>query len=189
MMTIQAGAAKTVAESDPKAAIKAMAAVERAGRQALSEMRQLLSLLVPSTQGANLTPQPSPMDIPEMIAQLAQVGMDVKLDMPSELLETRDYLSPKMGLTVYRITQEAMTNILKHEGQDVGATINIKIEPDLLSLQIQDSGVGGRPVEFGHGISGMRERAKLLGGELIAGPGENGGFEVSAEIPIGKGDL
>lgn len=184
LMTVQAGAAKTVAQSNPGAALEAMAAVEAAGRQALREMRHLLHVLRREESGGGLAPQPGCVDLPSLVSEVSAAGAAVELRTHGRL----SGLPPRVDLAVYRIVQEALTNVLKHAGECAAVTVTVTAAAGGVELMICDTGRGpAATTGQGYGISGMRERAELLGGWLRAGPGADGGFEVCAMLPYGDG--
>lgn len=184
LMTVQAGAAKTVAGDDPQAALKAMEAVEHAGREALDELRHLLGILRPAADGGSLGPQPGLADVSRLVDQFEEAGLDVSLtmsDVPADL-------PARVDLSAYRIVQEALTNVLKHAGPGARAEVRLDINNDAVFIEITDDGHAATVLPgSGHGIMGMRERAMLLGGSLTAGPRADGGFRVVARLPIGGG--
>jgi signal transduction histidine kinase len=181
MMTVQAGAAQAVAAADPEGARQAMAAVELAGRQALDELRHLLGVLRPETERGGLGPQPGLAELPRLIAQVSQAGLDVKI---TDGLRTS--LPTRVQLSAYRIIQEALTNVLKHGGPGTRTEVHLREDGTDLTIEILDDGRPGltRPQTSGHGIVGMRERATLLGGSLETGPRPEGGFRVLARLPL-----
>jgi signal transduction histidine kinase len=201
LMTVQAGAAKAVAAEDPEGARQAMGAVEEAGRQALDELRHLLGVLRPETDPDGLVPQPGLKELPRLVQQIRGAGLEVSLTtdgLPTEL-------PARVDLFAYRIVQEALTNVLKHAGP--GAHTQVRLGTDSSGIVIEvlddghttDNGVESavdrrsedsdrqdrRSGRSGHGIVGMRERARLLGGTLDAGPRPGGGFRVVAHLPTG----
>jgi signal transduction histidine kinase len=181
LMTVQAGAAKTVAASNPGAAIAAMGAVESAGRQALSEMRYLLDVLRPERPDAELAPQPGLSQLAQLASEVSAAGKPVRLVINGE----SERLPAGINLTLYRIVQESLTNVLKHAGNAASATVTIDILDTEVRLVVRDTGGGDRAVAHrGHGIAGMRERAELLDGSLEAGPSALGGFEVYVSLPL-----
>jgi signal transduction histidine kinase len=192
LMTVQAGAAKTVASQDLEGALRAMGAVEEAGRQALEELRHLLGVLRPETDPDGLGPQPGLGDLPRLVEQVRGAGLDVSL--------TTDGVSPglpaRVDLFAYRIVQEALTNVLKHAGPGAHAEVRLGTDRNGIVIEVLDDGDGtgsafGRrsadsdPQVRGSGIVGMRERALLLGGTLDARPRGGGGFQVVAHLPTG----
>jgi signal transduction histidine kinase len=184
LMTVQAGAAKTVAGDDPQAALQAMEAVEHAGREALEELRHLLGVLRPKSDGGSLGPQPGLADVARLVDQFEEAGLDVSLtmsDVPADL-------PARVDLSAYRIVQEALTNVLKHAGPGARAEVRLGIDNDAVSIEITDDGHAATSLPgSGHGIMGMRERAVLLDGSLTAGHLPDGGFRVLARLPIGGG--
>ena len=181
MMTVQAGAAQAVAATDPEGARQAMAAVEQAGRQALDELRHLLGVLRPETEPDGLGPQPGLADVPRLVEQVSAAGLDVQL---TDSLTTA--LPTRVQLSAYRIIQEALTNVLRHRGPGTRADVHLGEDGTTLTIEVIDHGqpVLSRPQPVGHGITGMRERATLLGGSLEAGPRPEGGFRVVARLPL-----
>ncbi|MEM7612090.1 MAG: sensor histidine kinase [Pseudomonadota bacterium] len=180
LMTVQAGAARTVSQSDPKAAGEAMAAVENAGRNALSEIRDLLDVLRPEEHGNGVVPQPGITDLPTLIETVNEAGLAVRLQTSGNLRG----VSARVELTLYRIVQEALTNVMKHAGPGASATVRLSADDEMVSLSIEDNGEGGaaQPTK-GHGIIGMRERAELLDGRFDAYAGQDGGFTVNTQLP------
>lgn len=181
LMTVQAGAAKTVADSDPQAARESMAAVEKAGRQALAEMRHLLGLLRPAEGAQDLGPQPGIPDLTTLVRKVCEAGHEVSLKMDGEL----SGLPARLDLNIYRIVQEALTNVLKHAGPGASAEVSLRRDANRIDLSIRDNGRGGNNgLTSGHGVVGMRERAELLGGTFSAGPCADRGFEIRASLPL-----
>ncbi|GAA4455624.1 sensor histidine kinase [Phytohabitans houttuyneae] len=181
MMTVQAGAAQAVVAADPERAREAMAAVERAGRQALDELRHLLGVLRPETDRGGLGPQPGLADLPRLVTQLTAAGLDVEV---TDRLRTP--LPTRVQLSAYRIVQEALTNVLKHGGPGTRTEVHLREEGADLVIEVLDHAppASTRPRTPGHGIIGMRERATLLGGSLSTGPRPEGGFRVTARLPL-----
>jgi signal transduction histidine kinase len=190
LMTVQAGAAKAVATEDPEGALRAMGAVEEAGRQALDELRHLLGVLRPETDPDGLGPQPGLADLPRLVEQTRGAGLDVSLATDGIAAE----LPARVDLFAYRIVQEALTNVLKHAGPGTHTEVRLGTDRRGIVIEVLDDGrgatvppgpdpnaAGGR----GHGIVGMRERARLLGGTLDARPRPGGGFQVVAHLPTG----
>lgn len=182
MMTVQAGAAKTVAAVDPDGAAQAMGEVERAGRQALSELRHLLNVLRTSTEADdNLGPQPGVGDIPQLVADHAETGMNITLTtdhVPSDL-------SGPVDLYAYRIVQESLTNSFKHAGPTAHTEVQLSADEGQLTIEVTDDGMGGPVLAgAGYGLIGMGERVSLLGGTLETRPNDRKGFTVLARLPL-----
>jgi signal transduction histidine kinase len=183
LMTVQAGAAKTVAADDPEAALQAMEAVEKAGRQALGELRHLLDVLRPEAEADGLGPQPGLADVPRLVDQFKEAGVDVSLRMD----RAQASLPAHVDLSAYRIVQEALTNVLKHAGPTARAEVRLRTNSHGVAIEVSDTGRSDTILPgSGRGIVGMRERALLLGGSLDAGPRPTGGFQVVAHLPIGE---
>jgi signal transduction histidine kinase len=167
---------------DPVAADEALATIEETGRVALREMRRLLTVLRSDAEPAGeLEPQPGLPGLDALLEQVREAGLPVRLHTSGE----PDRLDPGIALAVYRITQEALTNALKHAGP-ASAEVRLNFLPKELTIDIGDTGRGPYPGGnfMGHGLLGMRERISLFGGTLRTGPRPGGGFRVSARIPL-----
>jgi signal transduction histidine kinase len=189
LMTVQAGAAKTIAADDPEGASQAMQAVETAGRQALDELRHLLGVLRPEADGEALGPQPGLAEVPRLVDQFRAAGLDVALTMDVALTidGAQTDLPARVDLSAYRIVQEALTNALKHAGPGARTEVRLHTGGRGVDIEVLDDGRGGTILTgSGHGIVGMRERALLLGGRLDASPRPGGGFHVVAHLPLGQ---
>jgi signal transduction histidine kinase len=184
LMAIRAESAPHRLGALPEPVRAEFGALSGSAREALADMRRLLSVLR-SDQPAAQAPQPGLEDLPALIGTARQAGMAVELSAPSAL----DMVPPSAGLCAYRIVQEALSNAGRHAA---GAPVAVSVvhEADTVTLRVtNDPGVsagqrvnGHRP---GHGLTGMRERVELLGGSLSAGPAPGGGFAVSAVLPLG----
>ncbi len=171
MMTVQAGAAKTIARTDIDNAVEAMGDVERAGRQALGELRQLVGVLRPDNADPDvLGPQPGIADIAALVDQITQTGINVSLTIPDLQIEP----PAVVDLATYRIVQESLTNVIKHAGPNPTVDVRVTFDDQQLSIEITNTTTNAqraqRLPQSGFGIIGMRERAELLGGTLDAGP-------------------
>ncbi|MEN8260196.1 MAG: sensor histidine kinase [Pseudomonadota bacterium] len=182
LMTVQAGAAKTVADDDPEGAMRAMEAVEKAGRQALDELRHLMGVLRPKAEVGELGPQPGLADVPRLVEHLGEAGLEVSLTIDGG----QSNLPARVDLSTYRIVQEALTNVLKHAGPGTRTEVRLSIDSNDVAIEVLNYGHGATILPgAGHGILGMRERVQLLDGTLDAGPRPGGGFRVVAHLPIG----
>jgi len=180
-MVIQAGGARRILARDPQRAIEAAALIERTGREALSEMRHLLGVLHAGDEAAALAPQPTLHELGALIERSRAAGLPVELHVTGELGE----LPAGVDLAAYRVVQEALTNALKHGGGR--AEVRVEHGGDELLLTVSDRGDGTprpRAESGGHGLVGMRERVRVIGGDLRAGPRPGGGFEVEARLPL-----
>jgi signal transduction histidine kinase len=185
VMVIQADAARHELEPDEVVADAALAEIERTGRESLREMRRLLDLLRADDaqeSGADLMPQPGLAGVDALARSVGQAGLPVDLRIEGEPRP----VSPGIDLTAYRIVQEALTNALRHAGP-ARATVVIGYTDRGLSLQVEDDGIGSGALNGadsgGNGLFGMRERVRLYGGTLSAGPGHRG-FVVAATLPF-----
>ncbi|MEV5551160.1 sensor histidine kinase [Streptomyces sp. NPDC052309] len=182
-MQLMAGGARANLARDPEVAREALVTLEGAGRMALREMRQLLDVLRAGdeTEEEPTAPQPGVGDVERIVGESCRAGLPTTLDVRGE----RRPLPPSVGLTVFRIVQEALTNARKHAGE-ARACVRLTYEPDGMVVEVSDDGTGpdtGAGTGSGYGLVGMRERAVLLGGTLEAGPLDGGGFRVSARLP------
>ncbi|CAM5359810.1 two-component sensor histidine kinase [Streptomyces spiroverticillatus] len=155
-------------------------------RSAMSELRQLLSVLhTDATERASVAPQPTLDSLDALLAAHRSGGGQVELH--TEGIRP-DLLPPSLELTVYRIAQEALTNTRRH-APGAKAQVDISYAPGRVRLNIRDDGPGPQDPDAarsgGHGLDGMVERAKLIGGQLThGGAGPEGGFQVRADLPI-----
>src|SRR5215472_9844576 len=178
LITIQAEAATRSVRTNPDAVPGFLTRISAASRQALAEMRHVLAVLRPDAS-AELSPQPGLADLGELVERLNAEGLETRLD-----AEPMD-LSPGVALTVYRIVQESLTNVLKHAGPGARAAVTVTRSGGSVQVTVNDDGAGpsGRVSGTAHGIIGMRERAAAYGGTVRAGARQGGGFEVEALIP------
>ncbi|XVQ06314.1 sensor histidine kinase [Spirillospora sp. CA-255316] len=189
LMTVQAGAARAVASEDLDGALRAMEAVEEAGRQALGELRHLLGVLRPEAELDGLGPQPGLADLPGLVERIRGAGVEVSLSLDGASAG----LPARVDLFAYRIVQEALTNVLKHAGPGASTEVRLGTDRNGIVIEVLDDGHGAAAVSGsgavqgtgGHGIIGMRERALLLGGTLDTRPRPDGGFRVVARLPTG----
>jgi signal transduction histidine kinase len=179
LIAIQSEAAARSARTNPDAVPAFMSAISAASRQALAEMRGVLAVLRPDAE-AELTPQPGLEHMGELVASLRAGGLETRLE--AEPME----LPPGIALTIYRIVQESLTNVLKHAGAGAKAGVTIIQSGGAVRVSVHDDGAGpsGRASSTAHGIVGMRERAAAYGGTLRTGARTGGGFEVEASIPL-----
>jgi signal transduction histidine kinase len=183
-MVVQAEAAEEMLDRSPEAAVAPVRRVQETGREALGEMRRLLGVLrtAEGSGGSPATsPQPSLSRLPDLVREAAGVGLRVEVTTAGVL----DGLPLGVELAAYRIVQEALTNTRRHAHAS-RADVRLTREPGALRIDVVDDGhgpSGGRP---GHGLIGMRERAALYGGTLETGPGPDGGFRVTAVLPLGN---
>ena len=188
VIAVQAGVANYVAGTRPEEAARALSSIEETSRGALREMRALLGVLrneeTPGAgPGAGLVPAPGLADLKALADRTADAGVRVDLDIHGD----RPPLPAGLDLAAYRVIQEAITNVIKHAATD-RCRVAVGYADQSLNLEITDSGIGAAPgtpgLGTGHGITGMRERVGMYGGEFSAAPQPEGGFRVSARFPL-----
>jgi signal transduction histidine kinase len=198
VVVIQAQGAQRVMSGDAGRAREAMAEVERTGRTALEEMRRLLGLLRTGDAGPDAGPGAGPRaaeagehvpaaglaDLDELAERTRRAGLPVTLTVN----RVAGQIPPDVGLTVYRVVQEALTNTLKHAGPGASSSVSVARADGWLDVLVTDDGRGAAAVPAapggGRGTTGMRERVMALGGSLTIGPRTGGGFGVHARIPL-----
>jgi len=208
VMIVQADGGRYAFDGDPGRARAALVTVADTGREALEDMRRLVQVL--RGTGARGTGDGVLGDrgratvehLDTLVDRARSAGLSVTVDRDG----TPPVLAAAVELTVYRIAQEALTNVLRHAGPDAKVTLTIGYRPDELTLSIVDDGgdlapggagggavtggVGGgstggaAAVEGGNGLVGMRERVAVLGGYFAAGPRLDGGWSVEMAIPL-----
>jgi signal transduction histidine kinase len=186
IMAIQAGAGRRVFEASPDEARDALAAIEATSRETLSGLRRMVTGLrraepEPGRQLALLGPAPGLADIERLAATALDAG--VRVDVEVDWHGSREPLPADIDLSAFRIIQEAVTNVIRHAHTD-RCRVSISHQDGQLSIEITDSGHGASGAGTGYGITGMRERAALLGGDFSAGPRPGGGFRVAARLPV-----
>ena len=179
VVVLQAGGAR--ASGKPAGGV--LEKIENSARQALEETGRLLHVLRDPDEGAGLAPQPGTGELDALAAGVRAAGLPVTLAIDGNLAA----IPAAAAVSVYRIVQEALTNVLKHAGP-ARAEVTIGCEHDTVTIEVTDDGTGqpgDGPTDGGHGLAGMRERAAIFGGELAAGPRSSGGFAVRVRLPLG----
>lgn len=188
VIAVQAGVANHVIDSRPEQARQALAAVETNTRSALVEMRRLLGVLRQGDEpSASLTPTPDVSQIADLVDQVRAAGLAVDLRVDGE----PDGIPDGVELSVYRIVQEGLTNVLRHGGPR--ARVTIAHRSGTVEIEIVDDGrrqehkppVTGTDRGAGHGLIGMRERVSIFGGTLVAEQRPGGGFRLVVTLPFG----
>jgi signal transduction histidine kinase len=182
VMLVGVRGARDVLRTSPDVADETLANVETSGERSLVELRRILALLREPDRTAESRPQPSLAELDELVVAFRDAGMPVLLETVGE----RQRLPHGVELSVYRIVQEALTNVLKHS-HPTRVTVTLAFRDQRLEVEVVDDGVptGDGPAATGHGIVGMRERVALLGGQLETGRRAGGGFRVAARLPVG----
>jgi signal transduction histidine kinase len=182
VMLVGVRGARDVLRTAPEAADQTLARVETSGEQSLAELRRILALLRSPEHGAESRPQPSLGDLDELVADYREAGLPVRL----EVTGVPRPLPGGVELSVYRIVQEALTNVLRH-ADPTRVTVTLAFRRSGLEVEVVDD--GARQTDqldgTGHGIVGMRERVALLGGELETERRVGGGYRVAARLPMG----
>jgi signal transduction histidine kinase len=199
VVVAQADGGLYAGERDPAAARASLATIGTTGRQAMAEMRRLLSVLRDNSDGdlaaegaggdhepavGELAPQPRLAEVPALVERVRTSGLPV--DLVVEGAPGR--LPPGAELAAYRIVQEALTNTLKHAGPGASASVRLRHTDDILRIDVLDDGRGASTPDDGggQGLSGMRARVAVYGGSVSAGPRSGGGFHVRAVLPLGS---
>src|SRR5580704_18308034 len=192
VITVQAGVGRRLAAKRPEEASAALESIETIGRTAQDELRVVLALLRDERIGpAALTPAPRLVDIKELVHTVQASGTPVEL----RTSDADRQLSPALELSIYRVVQEALTNVVKH-APGARATVDLAVSDQAVRIEVTDDGGPARlpgdvaspdavaGPDLGHGIVGMRERTGAFGGWLVAEPLPGRGFHVLAEIPL-----
>lgn len=172
--------ARHLVHSDPDEAERALEQAEAAGRQSLADIRRTVTLLRDDTDGSEAAvPSPDLGDVKELVDDFVAAGLDVSLDQQGAL----DIVDPSAALAAYRITQEALTNASRHT---VGAEVQVSIAVTKEGCDVAVTNRRGETIDLGKGsgfgLVSMRERAKSVGGSLVAGPTHDG-WTVEASFP------
>lgn len=164
-----------------------LGSIEKAGRDALVDLRRLLGLLRRSNEPVSLSPQPGLGQLDELVTTVRNSGLQVVVDLSGD----SSPLPPGLDLTAYRIVQESLTNILKHSNAR-SVRVAIAVQRHQLDVEVTDDGTpketGPTLAEgAGHGLIGMRERVKIFGGSITVGARPTGGWAVHARLPMTVG--
>ena len=174
-MVVQASGARRLAERNPERAGEAFLAVERSGREALTEIRGLLGVLRRDDEELALAPQPSLRHVNTLVHKAQAAGLPVEVEVEGEARE----LPIGIDLTAYRVIQEALGGAVE-PGQAGGARVRLRYGADHVEVEVADDGGNtARPLQ------GIRERVALSGGQLRAGARRDGGHVVRARLPLG----
>lgn len=182
----QADGGRYAGRKDPDKAIEALDTIAARGRSALTQMRELLSVLhddAPSPRSTTVTPGVA--GVPDLVADAKRNGVEVQLHVtgePRQLDEVRD-------LSVYRIVQESLTNVLKHAGS-VPVQVRLEWEPAQVTISVDNAPGDDRIEGSGRGLTGIRQRVAIHGGEAKWGASAvyPGGWNVTATVPFAKED-
>jgi signal transduction histidine kinase len=184
VIAIQAGAGRRVIGTRPDQARDALAAIEETSREALAGLRHTVGALREAEPAAaarrrSLGSQPGLADLDWLVASTRDAGVVADVRWTGD----RGQLPADVDTCVFRIIQEAVTNVARHSGTS-RCVVRVSQRPGEVAIEVTDDGRGGAPAGAGYGITGMRERAELLHGQLTAGPRPEGGFRVAARLPV-----
>jgi len=195
LMAVQSEAAAALLPDRPAEASKSVEIIGTTAREALTELRRLLGVLRgPADQPngrAATAPVPSVTELDQVLVQVRQAGLTVDLKVEGSPAR----LAPGVDLTAYRIVQEALTNTVRHSGA-TAAAVTVSYEPGFVTVSVTDPGKGvsrpngvppprdGSVPSGGFGLAGIAERVASCGGSLTVGPLDQGGFAVTARLPV-----
>ena len=184
VMTVQVSGVRRLLRPGQEQELEALLAVERTGREALTEMRRVVGALRDPDEAPALAPQPSLSRVEALVAHARETGLPVDLEIEGEPVP----LPAGVDLTAYRLVQEGLTNTIKHAAAH-HADVRVRYDGDHVEIEVSDDGQGRNGADTasnggGHGLVGMRERVSIYGGELEAGPRTEGGFRLRARLPV-----
>ncbi|ROR44513.1 histidine kinase [Kitasatospora cineracea] len=188
VITVQADSAPYRLEGLPPAAVEEFGQIAAAARGSLAEMRRLLGVLRAAESTADKAPQPGLDDLPKLLATVGQAGVRAELAV-GDGVSALGPVPEAVGLSAYRIVQEALANVVRH-APGATAEVGITAADGALTLTVRNDPPPGRAraVETsggtGQGLVGMRERVRLLAGTLDTGPTADGGYRVTAVLPL-----
>jgi signal transduction histidine kinase len=184
LINVQAGVALHLADRRPEQVEPALIAIRDASKEALTELRSLIDVLRADHAPAPRSPAASLARLDDIVERSRHAGLEVTLTVTGQ----RRPLPAAVELAAYRIVQEAITNIVRH-AHARHATLTLDYGDELLAVTVEDDGDGAAALPNllpGNGISGMRERARALGGRLDVVAGGRGGLRVEAVLPTGE---
>jgi signal transduction histidine kinase len=181
-IAVQAGVGRHLMATEPGQAAEAPDSIARLSRRSLDEVRAVVATLREGEPSYH--PAPGLADLPDLVETARLAGLTVELRLPDDV----EGVPRQAGGAVYRITREALTNVVRHAHASA-ASVQVSHRDGRVEVAIRDDGSGSGATSrmgptAGHGIIGMRERAEALGGSLSAGPSTGGGFLVTASLPV-----
>lgn len=182
VIAVQAGVGRHLIETEPGRAAEALDNIARVSREALGEVRAVVSTL--RDDRPSYRPISGLDDLAGLVETARLAGIAVELTVPDDTTP----IPRQTGTAIYRIAREALTNVVRH-AQATAATVRVTHHDGVVDLQVRDNGAAGAtatltPHATSHGFAGMRERAEALGGSVSAGPCDDGGFLVTATLPV-----
>jgi len=181
LIAVQAGVGAHVIRTDPAAAEHSLEVIADTSRKALEQTRSMLGMLRETTEDDTRPPTQGLDDVDSLIEDVRRAGLDVELFRTG----TPPELDPAVSLTAYRVVQESLTNVIKHSAADI-AHVTITTDDGWLGIEVADPGPprGGESNGSGHGLTGLEERTRLVGGTFEA-KRRGDGFLVHAVLPTG----
>jgi signal transduction histidine kinase len=186
VINVQASTALHLAARNPGHAVQALSVISDVSSQALAELRQVLGILRADGDSAPRAPVPGLGELDTLVSNMA-AGLEVEVTTEG----TPVPLPAGADVAAYRIIQEALTNTARHSGA-ARANVRVRYDEEKVEIVVEDEGAAGplppRPAATtgtGSGIAGMADRARALGGTLMAGPRPGRGFVVRAVLPLG----
>ena len=188
-MVMQSEGARLLGRQDPDAVDEALKAISGTGREAIGELRRVLGVLRENETGASTEPQPDAGALAGLAEQTRTAGVATSLD----VFGSADGVPPGAAMTVHRVVQEALTNVLRYapSGARCAVTVDFGKPGEGREIRVSVANDGGYGVTRAHpvggggyGVLGMRERVAMFGGELTAEPAGDGGFLVTARLPL-----
>lgn len=181
-IAIQAQAGTAVAATDPGAAARALAVIEGEASRTLDEMRSIVRVLR-RADAAELAPAPGVADVRRLAEPSRADGARPVVEVHVEGDDRSEALPPAVGAAVFRIAQEAVTNARRHARGATRIHVRLRLDAEGVRLDVRDDGEAAASAAPGFGVTGMVERAALLGGTCTAGPAPGGGWLVTAVLP------
>ncbi|MFE5837765.1 sensor histidine kinase [Arthrobacter sp. NPDC056493] len=186
VMVLQAAGARRQLTRDPELAEAALQSVEVVGKQAMGELRRLLEVLrsVADRDAPGAGTPETLQNLETLVKQTEAAGVSVNLSMRG----LAGQLDPSIEMAAYRVVQEALTNVTRHAGPGSHADVVLFKHEESLAIDVDNDQAGSVPsvtteLSSGYGLVGLRERVKLMGGELSVGPRDEGGYRVHATLP------
>jgi signal transduction histidine kinase len=182
LIAVQAGVGAHVIRTDPAAAEQSLGVIADTSRRALEQTRSMLGMLREETEDGTRPPTQGLDDLPALAADVRAAGLGVELVRSG----SSPTLDAAVSLAAYRIVQESLTNVIKHSAASA-ASVTVAVTDRAIELEVTDPGparVAGRAASSGHGLVGLDERTRLVGGSLEYGA-DGDGFRLRASLPVG----
>lgn len=179
VMVVHAGAGRRALGTDPAAAEQALTTIETTGRSALEDLDRVLGVLRTDDPDAPTAPLPGLATLPDLADQFGRAGLSTRIDVVGPVGD----VPASVGLSTYRIVQEALTNTLKHASAG-SALATILVDADAVHVEIEDDGASDGDISPGRGLTGITERAELHGGTAAFERSDRGGVRVRCRLPL-----